>query len=79
MNMTVSQMMAKVSGFFDRLLRIVTVLAWALILCIVTAVLYWLAARVWGFPTFAIRVNAQELTGLGIFVFCAAYALSARR
>lgn len=65
--------------FVQWLVRLAAIASWALIVLIVLSVLYWIAARMLGWPLhFRVQANSQELMGVGVFVFCAAYALKAR-
>lgn len=66
-------------SFVQWIVRLLSVACWALIVLLITGVLYWLAARMFGWPMqINVRVTPQELMGVGVFVFCAAYALRAR-
>ena len=66
-------------SFIGWLVRLAVVVSWALIVLIVLGILYWIAARMMGWPMHVrVAVNSQELMGVAIFVFCAAYALKAR-
>ena len=68
-----------VVSFVQWLVRLAAIASWALIVLIVLSVLYWIAARMLGWPLhFRVQANSQELMGVGVFVFCAAYALKAR-
>lgn len=65
--------------FVQWLVRLAVIASWALIVLIVLGILYWIAARMLGWPMHVrVAVNSQELMGVAIFVFCAAYALKAR-
>ncbi len=89
MDVSVRQIVAKVGygrqwiesailGVIGWAVRLVAALTWALIVLIVATIIYWLAARMWGWPTGYVRMNTQELMGIGVFVFCAAFALKSR-
>jgi len=66
-------------SFIGWLVRLAVVASWALIVLIVLGILYWIAARMLGWPMHVrVAVNSQELMGVAVFVFCAAYALKAR-
>lgn len=70
-----------VLSFIGWLAKLAAALAWALIVFIIAGILAWLASRQFAWPLPAwltIRVQPSELVGMGVFLFCAAFALKAR-
>ncbi len=58
---------------------LLAVVAGGAIVVIVAGILVWLTARMLRYPTPQwLAVNPQELIAIGVFVFCAAFALKNR-
>jgi len=65
-----------VLGLLQWATRVLAVVGWFLVVAITVGVLYWLAARMFGWPIWVqVRFNAAEIMGVGVFMFCAAFAL----